>query len=258
MKKLGLVLGGGGGRGAYHIGVWKYLIESGIYDKVSAISGDSVGALNSCLFAMNNYNMAEKVWKEEIKTKILTAKKLKEYFKINKSSLFGIFSREGLLEIIDNYIDLNIISNYHFNIYASCSEYKAPFFIKPKYFKLNGNSNERIKKILLATSALIAVFPIENIDNHYYIDGYYSDDCPISPLYDYEDCTDIIVVHLDKRKYVKRKDNINVYEIYPSKNLGNFFNGVLDFSPEGASRRIDQGYNDAKKYLSFMASKNNV
>ena len=37
MKKLGLVLGGG--RGAYHIGIWKYLIESGIYDKVSAISG---------------------------------------------------------------------------------------------------------------------------------------------------------------------------------------------------------------------------
>ena len=249
MKKLGLVLGGGGGRGAYHIGVWKYLIESGIYDKVSAISGDSVGALNSCLFAMNNYNLAEKVWKEEIKTKILTAKKLKEYFKINKSSLFGIFSREGLIEIIDKYIDLNIISNYHFNIYASCSEYKAPFFIKPKYFKLNGNSNERIKKILLATSALIAVFPTEKIDDRFYLDGYYTDDCPISPLYDYENCTDIIVVHLDKRKHVKRKDNINVYEIYPSKNLGNFFNGVLDFSPEGASRRIEQGYNDAKKYL---------
>ena len=35
MKKWGLVLGGGGGRGAYHIGVWKYLKESGIYDKVS-------------------------------------------------------------------------------------------------------------------------------------------------------------------------------------------------------------------------------
>ena len=118
--------------------------------------------------------------------------------------------------------------------------------------------DERIKKILLATSALIAVFPIENIDNHFYLDGYYTDDCPISPLYDYEDCTDIIVVHLDKRKHVKRKDNINVYEIYPSKNLGNFFNGVLDFSPEGASRRIEQGYNDAKNYLSFMGSKNNV
>lgn len=258
MKKLGLVLGGSGGRGAYHIGVWKYLIESGIYDKVSAISVDSVGALNSCLFAMNNLTLAEKVWKEEIKTKILTAKKLKEYFKINKSSLFGIFSREGLLEIIDKYIDLNLISNYHFNIYASCSEYKPPFFIKPKYFKLNGNSSERIKKILLATSALVAVFPTEKIDNKLYLDGCYTDDCPIEPIYRYENCTDIIVVHLDYKNPVKIKDNVNIYEIYPSKDLGSFFKGVLDFSPEGASRRIEQGYNDAKKYLSFMESKNNV
>ena len=69
MKKLGLVLGGGGGRGAYHIGVWKYLIESSIYGKVRAISGNSVGALNACLLAMNDYSIAEKVWKEEIKIK---------------------------------------------------------------------------------------------------------------------------------------------------------------------------------------------
>ena len=246
MKKLGLVLGGGGGRGAYHIGVWKYLKESGIYDKVSAISGNSVGALNSCLFAMNNYSTAEKVWKEEIKHKILSHKKIKEYFKINKSSVFGIFSREGLIEIIDKYIDLNLISNYHFNIYASCSEYNPPFFVKPKYFKLNGNSNDRIKKILLATSALLAVFPTEKIDDNYYLDGCYTDDCPIEPLYRYENCTDIIVVHLDYKKPVVRNNDVNIYELYPSKDLGNFFKGVLDFSPEGAVKRIEQGYNDAK------------
>ena len=249
MKKLGLVLGGGGGRGAYHIGVWKYLKESGIYDKVSAISGNSVGALNSCLMIMNDYNAAQKVWTEEIETKILSPKKIKDYLKINKSSIFGIFSREGLIEIIDKYIDLNLLSNYNFNIYASCTEYNAPFFIKPKYFKLNGNSNDRIKKILLATSALIAVFPTEKIDDKFYLDGCYTDDCPIEPLYRYENCTDIIVVHLDYKKPVKIKNNVNIYEIYPSKDLGDFFQGVLDFSPEGALKRIEQGYNDAKTYL---------
>ena len=249
MKKLGLVLVGGGGRGAYHIGVWKYLKESGIYDKVSAISGNSVGALNSCLMIMNYYNSAQKVWTEEIETKILTPKKIKDYLKINKSSMFGIFSREGLIEVIDKYIDLNLLSNYHFNIYASCTEYNAPFFIKPKYFKLNGNSNDRIKKILLATSALIAVFPTEKIDDKFYLDGCYTDDCPIEPLYRYENCTDIIVVHLDYKKPVQKKDNVDIYEIYPSKDLGNFFQGVLDFSPEGAVKRIQQGYNDAKTYL---------
>ena len=169
--------------------------------------------------------------------------------KINKSSMFGIFSREGLIEVIDKYIDLNLLSNYHFNIYASCTEYNAPFFIKPKYFKLNGNSNDRIKKILLATSALIAVFPTEKIDDKFYLDGCYTDDCPIEPLYRYENCTDIIVVHLDYKKPVQKKDNVDIYEIYTSKDLGNFFQGVLDFSPEGAVKRIEQGYNDAKTYL---------
>ena len=254
MKKLGLVLGGGGGRGAYHIGVWKYLIESSIYGKVRAISGNSVGALNACLLAMNDYSIAEKVWKEEIKDKILTSKDFKDYFKIDKSSLFGIFSRSGLIEIIDKYIDLNLISNYHFNIYASCSRYRKPFFVEAQYFKLNGNSNERIKKILLATSALLGVFPTEKIDDNYYIDGCYTDDCPIEPLYSYENCTDIIVVHLDYKKPVKKKDNVNLYEMYPSKNLGNFVSGVLDFSPKGAAKRIEQGYNDAKEF--FKSNRN--
>ncbi|HJH54453.1 MAG TPA: patatin-like phospholipase family protein [Brachyspira hyodysenteriae] len=253
MKKIGLVLGGGGGRGAYHIGVWKYLKESGIYDKVNAISGNSVGALNSCLIAMNDYEAAEKVWIKEIETKILTPKKIKDYFKIEKYSIFGIFSREGLIEVIDKYIDLNLLSNYHFNIYASCTEYNAPFFIKSKYFKLNGNSTERIKKILLATSALVTVFPTEKIDDKFYLDGCYTDDCPIEPLYLYEDCTDIIVIHLDYKKPVKKKDNVNIYEMYPSKDLGNFFKGVLDFSPKGAEIRIEQGYNDAKNYFKDLS-----
>ena len=249
MKKLGLVLGGGGGRGAYHIGVWKYLIESKINNKISAISGNSVGALNSCLIAMNNYEAAEKVWKEEIRDKILLVKKIKDYFTIDTFSVFGIFSREGLIEVIDKYIDINLLSNYRYNIYASCTQYHPPFSLNPKYFKLNKNSNERIKKILLATSALLAVFPIEKIDDKFYIDGCYTDDCPIEPLYRYENCTDIIAVHLDYKKAVEKKSDVRVYEMYPSKDLGNFFNGVLDFSPKGAAKRIEQGYNDAKNYL---------
>ncbi|MEI0477068.1 hypothetical protein [Brachyspira pulli] len=74
------------------------------------------------------------------------------------------------------------------------------------------------------------------------------------PLYSYENCTDIIVVHLDYKKPVKKKDNVNLYEMYPSKNLGNFVSGVLDFSPKGAAKRIEQGYNDAKEF--FKSNRN--
>lgn len=62
MDKLGIVLDGGGGKGAYQIGVWKYLKESKLYNSISAISGTSVGELNSCLFALDEYNLAETIW----------------------------------------------------------------------------------------------------------------------------------------------------------------------------------------------------
>lgn len=57
---IGLVLDGGGGRGAYQIGVWKYFLEKRI--KFDYISGTSAGALNSVLICQNNYKKAEKLW----------------------------------------------------------------------------------------------------------------------------------------------------------------------------------------------------
>ena len=50
MNKLGLVFSGGGGKGGYQIGVWKYLHEIGLDQYVTAVSGTSVGALNAMLF----------------------------------------------------------------------------------------------------------------------------------------------------------------------------------------------------------------
>ncbi|WP_406542034.1 patatin-like phospholipase family protein [Clostridium ljungdahlii] len=70
-KGIGLVLTGGGGKGAYHIGVWKALREYGIDKNITAISGTSVGILNGILFAQGNYNVAETVWKNISKDKIL-------------------------------------------------------------------------------------------------------------------------------------------------------------------------------------------
>ena len=47
-KEYGLVLAGGGTKGAYQVGVWKALKELDI--NVKAIAGTSIGALNGALF----------------------------------------------------------------------------------------------------------------------------------------------------------------------------------------------------------------
>ncbi len=43
-REYGVVLEGGGAKGAYQIGVWKALLEYGV--KIKAVAGVSVGALN--------------------------------------------------------------------------------------------------------------------------------------------------------------------------------------------------------------------
>ncbi len=48
-RRVGLVLSGGGSRGAYHIGVVQYLAENNI--KVDVVSGASIGALNGAFIA---------------------------------------------------------------------------------------------------------------------------------------------------------------------------------------------------------------
>lgn len=63
MEKLGLVLAGGGGKGAYEIGVWQALRDLGLEQSVAAVSGTSVGALNAALFAAGDLERARTVWR---------------------------------------------------------------------------------------------------------------------------------------------------------------------------------------------------
>ena len=62
-RDIGLVLCGGGAKGAYQIGVWKYLKEVGLDQRIAAISGASIGALNSLLIAQDEYDKAVLLWK---------------------------------------------------------------------------------------------------------------------------------------------------------------------------------------------------
>ena len=61
-KEYGLVLAGGGTRGAYQVGVWKALKELGI--NVKAIAGTSIGALNGALFLQDDFDTTVKLYEQ--------------------------------------------------------------------------------------------------------------------------------------------------------------------------------------------------
>jgi len=65
-SRVALVLGGGGARGSYQVGVWKAIRELGIQPDI--ITGTSVGALNGAAILQGDYELVEQMWKElEIK-----------------------------------------------------------------------------------------------------------------------------------------------------------------------------------------------
>ena len=60
MKKYGLVLSGGGTKGAFEIGVWQALREMKIH--TPCVIGTSVGALNAAVIAQNDFDKALDFW----------------------------------------------------------------------------------------------------------------------------------------------------------------------------------------------------
>ena len=105
LKGIGLVLSGGGGKGAYQVGVLKALAENGLLDDVTAVSGASIGAVNAMLYAMEDIELMYKAW-EEIEMETI--------FDVNLEMLSQnryYFSRDEMLSMISKYIDFEKIKS---------------------------------------------------------------------------------------------------------------------------------------------------
>lgn len=261
--KIGLVLGGGGCKGAYEIGVWKALKELKIDTCIQGVSGTSIGALNAALFALNDYNLAENIWMDITREKALPTDNVDLFtkgvklFLGNKNINFikkylpslleqGNVSRQGLMDILDN-LDLSKVLSSKMPIYATCTELPD---IKYKYFKLNNYSVETAEKILCASSAIPPVFGSEEIENIKYVDGGLVDNVPIMPLY-HDGFNMIFVINLDRNYIIDRNSfpNSKIISICPSSDQGGVFSGVLDFSRESICNRIKIGYEDTMNLL---------
>ena len=94
--KIGLVLSGGGGKGAYELGVWKALKELNLNKYISVFSGTSIGAFNAALFAMDDLEKKEKSYADELLKKskpstTVTKKRTKPKINFNKTQSYYTF-----------------------------------------------------------------------------------------------------------------------------------------------------------------------
>lgn len=263
--KIGLVFDGGGGKGAYQVGVWKALKEAGLDKCVTAIAGTSVGGLNAALFVKGDLKLAEKIWTKDI-SKINTLEIGKgvgelidqnlgdmSFFSESKIDCFITTTNKGGGR--DNGIIDTAVDGKHIKKFVSG---KAVYF-NMRYIddKRDALLNASMRKsVLLATSALPVLCRAIKIDGKHYIDGGVMDNSPYYPLLFKKGTDTIIVVHLGTEKAIYDKfgvsDDVSILEIVPSGDTGGFFNGTVNFDTKHAEALMKMGYNDAKGLFALM------
>lgn len=262
--KIGLVLSGGGGKGAYELGVWKALKELKIDKYIDVFSGTSIGAFNAILFAQDSLEKAEALWEEVTMDKIVPISKFdllkkgvglfigskninfaKKY--INQKIYEGTVSKDGAKEIIDKYLDIESVKANNKICYAACTE--LPDF-NVKYFKVNDYTEDLGKEIIIASASLPLIYEATDIMGEKYIDGGIADNTPIQPVYG-EGCDIIIVVLLSKESRIDRElyPNAHIIELYPRNLNERVINGTLNLDEEAKRNRIKEGYDDTMRSI---------
>lgn len=257
-QEYGVVLSGGGGKGAYEVGVWKALYEYGIAQKTTAISGTSVGGLNAALFScIKDINEIERIWVTMVPSRL--------------TQNDALISQEGLGTIIDR-ISLNKLQrNPYPQVFVTAVKNKflagKIFTKKPgtnaTRFNLNSEAyTSEIKNKLLATSAFpIVCKPIKLSDGNEYVDGGFEqaggDNVPIDPITQTRpkgtNINKIFIIFLSNKPSRDYRDiDYDQYElirIIPSIDLGNILDGTTNFTANRIQLLIKTGYNDAVKVL---------
>ena len=269
-RSIGLVFSGGGGKGAYEIGVWKALDHFGITPNIGGVSGASVGALNAALFAQGDLATAEAVWRSISPEAVMTLngpisglqrfldlfdkdldKWLQEYL-----SNRGILSKDGLSRLIQEYIQAELMRTFCGPVYVAAYNLTRK---QLEYFDLlETRSLDELEYQLLASASIPMIFGETYLNDDIYLDGgipVVGDNTPVLPLYQHG-FRRLIVVHLSREAPVDRMrfPGCDIIEITPIDDLGDLFNGTMNFNQQKVQLLIERGfsmyaYHELKKQL---------
>lgn len=251
----GLVLEGGGAKGAYHVGAYKALKELNI--DISGVAGTSIGAINAAMIVQGDYELLEKIWYSinsyelfEIDQKAISSIRHLNINEINFSYLLHqtreILNNRGLdttkiRNIFDTYIDEEKIrsSNMDMGIVTVNMTDKKPM----ELFKEDIPKGKIID--FLIASANLPAFRIDEMDGKKYLDGGFYDNLPINLLAKkgYKNIIAVRTMAIGVVRKVKDKD-LNIIYIQPNESLRTGMLDSLDFNQERARELINLGYYD--------------
>lgn len=262
MPRYGLVLAGGGAKGAYQIGAWKALREMGI--TFEAIAGVSIGSINGALIAAGDYDKAIEMWNSVSLDKGV---KINEtlpdpdnlFSKKNWGALFKEVLRNGgidaspLEEYIKVYIDEKKIREN--NIPLGIITVQLNQKVSGLELFIDEIPEGELVDYLLASSNIPLVTNI-GPEGEKYLDGGVYDNTPVMTLKKrgYNRLIVIDIANIKGVAYNLDFSNSNIVYIkpYDTDDLG----AAFDFDPELNKKRMALGYLDAKK--AFGELKGNI
>ncbi len=260
MKEYGLVLAGGGAKGAYQLGAWKAMRELGI--EFSAVAGVSIGSINGAFIASDCYDEATEFWKSaSIDKGVSITRELKDPEKLfsfkNIPVLFREVIRNGGIdaspteEFLLEYIDEEKVRN-------SKTDFGMVAFLlsefTPLEIFLKDIPEGQLVDYLLASSKVPGVSKI-GPEEERYLDGGVYDNAPIGMLRK-NGYNRIIVVDISVRKGFGHRGDFSGAEMiyirpYDVEKLG----AAFDFSAELFERRIRMGYLDTRRVFGYLSGR---
>ncbi|TGN19313.1 patatin-like phospholipase family protein [Leptospira idonii] len=224
-RKKALVLSGGGARGSYQAGVWRYLEEIGW--KPDIICGTSVGAINASAIGSGipGKELTE-LWLDLDREKVMLyswKNAIKELFRKKYAPLA---STAPLRELILEKLNLDALNRSETKVVLSAVNILTA---ELKFFE---NPDIRVEHIL-ASSAIPLFFPWQMIEGEPYWDGGVMANTPILPAVT-RGAEELIVVLLSpvggsvQMKVPKNKDEAleRLYELYLLGSYRNIEQGI--------------------------------
>lgn len=253
-KEYGIVLEGGGAKGAYQIGAWKALVEAGV--KINAIAGTSVGALNGALMCMGDVEKAEKIWKEIKYSSVMDVNDVWMEDALARERSLREVIPEIIRRISEGGVDINPLKQLirenidEKKIRGSGIEFCVLTFSVSKMKEIDISIHDipegMLADFLLASAYLIG-FKNEKLHGQTYIDGGMINNVPTNSLIKrgYENIIQIRIYGPGVKVRVKKTEKTVIHEIAPTVKLGN----IIEFEKKRSRQNMKIGYYDAKRML---------
>lgn len=252
--KTALVLGGGGSRGSYQVGVWKALRELGI--SIDMVVGTSVGAINGISVAMDNFEQAEELWRNTRTAEVFDISKQKSPEELTEAEeawglakemlLHGGAESTGLMELLNNFVDEESFRRSSIEYGLVTTEIPA---LKGHYLFKKDIPNGKLFDYVVASASCFPAAHYHVIDQVKYIDGAYTDNLPVKMALD-KKAARIIAVDLQGLGIIRKtflrhaEERTEEFTYIKSKwDLGN----ILTFDAPRMERNMRLGYLDAMK-----------